>query len=565
MSLENRPGNRPAARVPVRALVAALFVASSLSTAGFAAFPGKNGRIAAETLRDGDWEIVAMEPEGTAVALLTHNTVLDRQPAWSPDGSKIAFTSNRSGAPEIWVMNADGSGARRLVASPDGDLYPAWSPDGLRIAFARTVSATGKHDIWFVNAGDGSGPTQLTDTDGADESQPAWSPDGSKIAFVTISDSDPNPNREVYVMGSDGSNPVNLTESPFSDENSPDWSPDGASIAFDSTNTVDGETRLFTMAADGSLQEEAAGSEPGDVEPAWSPDGLEVAFAGHRSENESSLAIYRMTVGDGGSRSLVSDSASFGFDERRPDWQPLAETQENRPPLANAGPDGTAECASPQGGEVTLDGSLSSDPDSTPGTNDDIVSFEWFLDFGNPSQSLIATGEVAQVTLPPGSHVVTLRVTDGDGATATDDAVWNVRDTAPPTISVSVDPSVLWPPNHKMVPVHATVTATDLCGAASVVLAAVTSSEPDDSPGEGDGHTVNDIQGADIGRADYDLLLRAERSGNHTGRVYAIVYTATDAAGNFSSARATVLVPHDAGDQGLALSHRREASQTHRP
>ncbi|MBZ5637671.1 MAG: hypothetical protein LAO51_02825 [Acidobacteriia bacterium] len=544
------PGRRVAVRLAVRALPALLCLAPFLATAGRAAFPGTNGRIAAETLRDGDWEIVTMAPEGSGVTLLTHNTVTDRQPAWSPDGSKIAFTSNRSGAFEIWVMDSGGSNVRRLLASPSRDNFPAWSPDGLEIAFARNDPVSGYDDIWVANAATGTGLRRLTATDDANETQPAFSPDGSKIAFVTDRDGD----SEIYVMGSDGSDPSNLTSSSFSTDTSPDWSPDGASIAFDS-DREDGSTRIFVMAADGSVQEAVAGSEPDDRQPGWSPDGRELAFAGFRG---GSMAVYRIALGDPDSRMEVSDSASFGFDEERPDWQPVVETHDDRPPVADAGPDAAAECASAQGAAVTLDGSRSSDPDSTAGTDDDIVSFEWFLDFGAPAQALIGEGEIVQTTLALGTHVVTLRVTDKAGATATDEAVWTVRDTVPPRILVVVDPSVLWPPDHGMVPVHSKIAVSDACGTPSLALASVTSSEPDDARGEGDGHTVNDIQGADIGGPDLDVLLRAERAGSGAGRVYTIVYTATDGAGNAASARALVLVPHDASGRGLPGSQERK-------
>jgi hypothetical protein len=121
-------------------------------------------------------------------------------------------------------------------------------------------------------------------------------------------------------------------------------------------------------------------------------------------------------------------------------------------------------------------------------------------------------------------------------------------DTTPPEISVTVSPDTLWPPNHKMVDIVATVTVSDDSDPdPCVILASVTSSEPDDAKGNGDGNTVNDIQGADIDTEDYEFQLRAERAGKGDGRVYTITYTATDASGNSASASATVVVPHDMG------------------
>ena len=99
-----------------------------------------------------------------------------------------------------------------------------------------------------------------------------------------------------------------------------------------------------------------------------------------------------------------------------------------------------------------------------------------------------------------------------------------------------------------MVDIVATVTVSDISDAApTVVLTSVTSNEPDNDKGKGDGNTVNDIQGAEIGTEDYEFQLRAERAGKGEGRVYTIDYTATDASGNSASASATVVVPHDMG------------------
>lgn len=117
-------------------------------------------------------------------------------------------------------------------------------------------------------------------------------------------------------------------------------------------------------------------------------------------------------------------------------------------------------------------------------------------------------------------------------------------DTVPPQIEVTVSPDVLWPPNHKLVEVCATVTTFDVCDPnPAVTLQSIVSSEPDN--GTGDGNTMNDIQGADAGSEDYCFLLRAERSGLGEGRVYTVTYCATDAAGNMTCASADVTVPHD--------------------
>jgi len=217
----------------------------------------------------------------------------------------------------------------------------------------------------------------------------------------------------------------------------------------------------------------------------------------------------------------------------------------NSLPVADAGADQVLEATSPSGALVSLDGSDSTDADSTPGTNDDIVLFEWILE-----GDVIATGETTSETLPLGVNVVTLRVTDSRGASDEDEVQITVEDTTPPEITLSVTPEMLWPPNHKMVEIVPTITVTDLCDPApSVALKSISMDEGDETNTYdpafdntvGDGNTTDDIQVDADGR----IFLRAERSGLGDGRVYTIIYEVTDASGNSSEASATVVVPHN--------------------
>lgn len=122
-----------------------------------------------------------------------------------------------------------------------------------------------------------------------------------------------------------------------------------------------------------------------------------------------------------------------------------------------------------------------------------------------------------------------------------------VADTTPPAIQVTASPDDLWPPNHRMEDVVATVTATDACGTSTVVLESVVSDEPDNAEGNGDGNTVDDIQGAEAGTEDYAFQVRAERASGGNGRVYTATYTATDGSGNVGSGYALITVAHDRG------------------
>jgi hypothetical protein len=144
---------------------------------------------------------------------------------------------------------------------------------------------------------------------------------------------------------------------------------------------------------------------------------------------------------------------------------------------------------------------------------------------------------------PLGGTVVTWSSADSSGNTGTAPQLVTIVDTTPPTLSVSASPAVLWTPNHRLVPITVTVVVDDGCDPApAVTLLSITSNEPDN--GLGDGDTPNDIQGAAVGTDDRQFLLRAERSGQGTGRVYTITYEARDGSGNTAVASTAVLVPH---------------------
>ncbi|HET7628616.1 MAG TPA: Ig-like domain repeat protein [Bacillales bacterium] len=147
-----------------------------------------------------------------------------------------------------------------------------------------------------------------------------------------------------------------------------------------------------------------------------------------------------------------------------------------------------------------------------------------------------------------GVHTVKYYSVDQAGNQEASHTITVKLDKTTPTLSVDLSKTMLWSPNHKMVPIDASVDADDeSSGVASVVLRSITSNEADQV---NNGDKANDIQNADFGTNDTTFALRAERLGKGTGRIYKITYTVTDKAGNSTSVTQTVEVPHDQGKHG---------------
>jgi hypothetical protein len=157
---------------------------------------------------------------------------------------------------------------------------------------------------------------------------------------------------------------------------------------------------------------------------------------------------------------------------------------------------------------------------------------------------IVAITDNAPAFFGLGPTVVQFTAMDDTGNQRSCSATVTVQDTQQPTIGFTLDPTVLWPPNHALATINATVTVSDVCNPnPTFVLTSITSNEPDD--GLGDGNTVGDIQEAAYGTADVTFLLRSERSGPGDGRIYTVVYTTSDGSGNSAQAVGVVIVTHD--------------------
>ena len=241
------------------------------------AYPATNGVVVFRSDRGGTADLFSVGAEGGNESGITATQQAhEYDAAVSPEGTRIAF-ARRSTSPgartDLFVMSLGGGGRMRLTSTPVPERQPDWSPDGTRIVYTARTSRHGPFRLFSINA-DGRDREPLTTQSGDSyDMDPAWSPDGSKIAFVTNRDGG---FPEIYVMNADGSGRRRLTQNTQIDAD-PSWSPDGSRIAFVRC-CADGSHELYTMNADGSGQTPLLASVDEESDPAWSPDGTKIAY-----------------------------------------------------------------------------------------------------------------------------------------------------------------------------------------------------------------------------------------------------------------------------------------------
>lgn len=426
--------------------------------------------------------------------------------------SDISFSrSTDKGAtfstPKNLSNNSGNSFSAQVAVDLSGNIAVAW-----------TDNTPGNNDILFTHSSDGGvtfASTKNISNSPGDSGSAQVGVDTNGNIFVAWQDNVPPAfNKDVYLArSSDGgtsfsaanlSNNVGNSINPFMSVDAGgginlvwmDRTPGNASIFF--TRSTDAGV---TFAAAQNLSNDAGSSSDGQV----------------LADKNGNLDVVWSDDASGVNQILFSRFTN-------------PQVTKNHPPVANAGADQTVACTGHGCASVTLDGSGSSDPDAG-----DVLSYVWT----DQANNVVGTTAIVQLTVSLGVHSFNLTVTDAGGLTSTAATHVTVQDTTPPTLSVALSPNYLWPPNHKLVQITASVATSDVCDAnPKVQLVSITSSESNDS---------NDIQAVGgeqvaFGTDVRSFLLRAERNSSSSPRVYTVTYRTTDASGNATLASAQVVV-----------------------
>src|SRR5215813_8708454 len=215
-------------------------------------------------------------------------------------------------------------------------------------------------------------------------------------------------------------------------------------------------------------------------------------------------------------------------------------------PICPAGPDGgpIVDTTPPQ---ITCPGNITKPQD--PGACTAVTTFS--PTFSGDCSPSVVCNPPSGTAFPLGTRTDTCTVTEQSGLSASCSFTVTVTDTVPPVIaSTSASPDTLWPPNHKLVPISITVSASDNCDPSpSCRIVSVTANEPVLGPGSGNTEPdwVIADPGPKVSPAVLGVELRAERAGGGSGRVYRIDATCADASGNATGGDTSVTVPHDQG------------------
>ncbi len=278
-------------------------------------------KIVFRSMRDGNFEIYSMNPDGSDQTNLTQHRANDYAPVWSPTGKQILFVSDRGGIPDLYLMDPDGTHVRQVFKKLIGREFPTWSPDGKALAYHRF------HTFSIYTASvDGENEEKL-----ADGLWPAWSPNGAEIAFMAgeffwAENGNlrfPDVRIEIINLQTHVQERL-LPKSLWMYR--PTWSPDSDQIAFTwngrqadgfleanrKVHTID----IYVVNRDGSGLRKIieSGENIGVSNPTWSPRGDELIYNIYNHQGRGSRQLFKTTLDGGVPEQLTRRGDNFSAD-----------------------------------------------------------------------------------------------------------------------------------------------------------------------------------------------------------------------------------------------------------
>lgn len=219
-------------------------------------------------------KVMAMDFDGASMHAMSRNRSINILPAWSPNGSKLAYTSYMRDNPDLYVVSSKGGRPKRVSRARGMNTGASWSPDGSKLAI--TLSKHGNPEIYIISATTGKIIKRLTRNRHIDTS-PAWSPDGKEIAFLSDREGGP----QIFVMNADGSKQRRVSMN-GSYNTTPAWSPVKGQRVLAYT-TRDGKNfDILTLDLDTKKMVRITQNEGSNEEPSFAPNGRVLAFSSAR-------------------------------------------------------------------------------------------------------------------------------------------------------------------------------------------------------------------------------------------------------------------------------------------
>lgn len=318
-----------------------MLLSLALAIPADAILSGRNGRIAFTSGREGAndnlaqlylREVTSDVGSGNLIGPITPVGGQSRHPSWSPDRTRLVFANGIPGSPatedyDLFVRDLENDALAPLDATQVGDSlssdHPAWSPDGTRIAYeTQPTDNSPERDIMVKTVGSSAPAVPLTS--GAPvEFKPAWSPDSSEIYYAKAT-ALPNPNLDIVKEPATGGVVTPVAAASGVDEYQPSISPDGTQICFTLQttpgNSATAEIYTASLPSLTGLNNLSDDSTRGDINCTWSPDGEFIAYV-NGTFGQGRLVMERADDSDPGPTELEQDMGGNNFDGN-PDWAP---------------------------------------------------------------------------------------------------------------------------------------------------------------------------------------------------------------------------------------------------